>query len=128
MTSVTAARSRTLAIPVWAWLTGIVAVSIAVRVWLGHRMVAPWIMVDEIVYSELAKNIAAHGEFLVRGHPSHGYGFVYPVLIAPAWALFTSVPTAYAAAKGINAVAMSLAAIPAYYLARRIGAFSHGAL
>ena len=120
MSAVTAARSRALAIPAWAWLTGIIAVSIAVRVWLGHRMVAPWIMVDEIVYSELAKNVAAHGEFLVRGVPSHGYGFVYPVLIAPAWALFTSIPSAYAAAKALNAVVMSLAAIPAFCLARRV--------
>jgi hypothetical protein len=120
VSAVTAARARALAIPVWAWLTGIVAVSIVVRVWVGHRIVAPWIMVDEIVYSELAKSVAAHGEFLVRGVPSHGYGFVYPVLIAPAWALFTSIPSAYAAAKVINAVAMSLAAIPAYFLARRI--------
>ncbi len=55
-------------------------------------MVAPWIMVDEIVYSELAKNVAAHGQFLVRGVPSHGYGFVYPVLIAPAWRLFSARP------------------------------------
>ena len=120
MSAVTAARSRALAIPAWVWLTGIVAVSIAARVVIGRRMVAPWIMVDEIVYSELAKNVAAHGEFLVRGVPSHGYGFVYPVLIAPAWALFGSIPSAYAAAKAINAVAMSLAAVPAYFLARRI--------
>ena len=120
MSTVTAVRSRALAIPAWVWLTGIVVVSIAVRVALGRRMVAPWIMIDEVVYSELAKNVAAHGEFLVRGVPSHGYGFVYPVLIAPAWALFTSIPSAYAAAKAINAVAMSLAAIPAYFLARRI--------
>ncbi len=104
----------------WGWLTGIVAVSIVVRILLGHRMVAPWIMVDEIVYSELAKNVAAHGQFLVRGVPSHGYGFVYPVLIAPAWRLFTSIPSAYATAKAINAVLMSLAAIPAYFLARRL--------
>jgi hypothetical protein len=120
MSTVTAVRSRALAIPAWVWLTGIVVLSIAVRVALGRRMVAPWIMIDEVVYSELAKNVAAHGEFLVRGVPSHGYGFVYPVLIAPAWALFTSIPSAYAAAKAINAVAMSLAAIPAYFLARRI--------
>jgi hypothetical protein len=120
MSAVAAVRSRALSIPAWVWLTGIVVVSIAVRVVLARRMVAPWIMIDEIVYSELAKNVAAHGEFLVRGVPSHGYGFVYPVLIAPAWALFTSIPSAYAAAKGINAVAMSLAAIPAYFLARRI--------
>jgi hypothetical protein len=52
--------------------------------------------------------------------PSNGYGFVYPVLIAPAWALFTAPPDAYAAAKVINALLMSLAAVPAYFLSRRL--------
>src|SRR5207237_1262230 len=79
----------------------------------GHRFVAPWIMGDEIVYSELAKSFAAHGHFLVRGVPSHGYGFVYPILLAPAWRLFSSVPDAYVAAKLTNSVVMSLAAVPA---------------
>ena len=65
-------------------------------------------MVDELVYSELAKNFAATGQFLVRGVPAHGYGFVYPLLIAPAWRLFASIPDAYRAAKAINAVVMSL--------------------
>ena len=95
-------------------------------------MVAPWIMVDEIVYSELAKNVAAHGQFLVRGVPSHGYGFVYPVLIAPAWRLFSSIPDAYAAAKAINAVLMSLGRGPgvlprAPAAARRGSRWSRGA-
>ncbi len=120
MSAIIAARARAVAIPAGLWLTAIVVCSIVVRVALGHRMVAPWIMVDELVYSELAKNVAAHGEFLVRGVPSHGYGFVYPVLISPAWRLFTSIPDAYAAAKAIDAVLMSLAAIPAYFLARRV--------
>jgi hypothetical protein len=113
-------RARALAIPAWAWLAGIVVVSIAVRIALAHRMVAPWIMIDEVVYSELAKSFAAGGEFLVRDVPSNGYGFVYPVVIAPAWRLFGPVPEAYAAAKAINAVVMSLAAIPAYFLAKRL--------
>ncbi len=52
--------------------------------------------------------------------PSNGYGFVYPALIAPAFGLFHSVPQAYAAAKDINAVVMSLAAVPVYFLARRL--------
>src|SRR5262249_2638762 len=52
--------------------------------------------------------------------PSTGSGFVYPVLISPAWRVFGAVPDAYAAAKAINAVVMSLAAIPAYLLARRL--------
>jgi Dolichyl-phosphate-mannose-protein mannosyltransferase len=107
-------------LPAGVWLTAIVAGSILIRLALGHRMVAPWIMVDELVYSELAKSFAASGQFLVRGVPSHGYGFVYPVLISPAWGLFSSIGHAYTAAKAINAIVMSLAAIPAYLLARRM--------
>ena len=50
--------------------------------------------------------------------PSFGWGEVYPTLIAPAWALFDDPFRAYHAALGINALLMSLAAIPAYFLAR----------
>ena len=49
-----------------------------------------------------------------------GFGPVYPALIAPAYALFDHVPTAYEAARAINAVLMSLVAIPTYVLARRL--------
>ena len=58
-------------------------------------------MVDELVYSELAKSFAASGHFEIRGAPSGGsYGFVYPVLISPAYRLFDSVPDAYAVGEG----------------------------
>ncbi len=77
-------------------------------------------MVDELLYSELAKTLAEHGHFLVRGEPYSGLGVVYPALIAPAFRLFGSVPDAYVAAKAINSVVMSLAAVPAYFLARRV--------
>ena len=77
-------------------------------------------MVDELIYSELAKSFASGGHFLLREHASAGYGLVYPVLIAPGWAIFKSVPDAYAMAKAINSVVMSLAAVPAYLLARRV--------
>ena len=102
------------------WLTGIVVVSIGLWVAVGRANAAPWIMIDEIVYSELAKSFAAHGHFLVRGVPSNGYGFVYPVAIAPAWRLFGAMPQVYKVAKAMDAVFMSLAAIPAYFLARRL--------
>jgi hypothetical protein len=115
------ARDRVRAIPVWAVLGGIVLVSAVLRIWLGRRMPAPWIFVDELIYSELAKSFAAHGHFLLRGEPAGtSFGFVYPLLIAPAWRIFTSVPEAYAAAKVIGSVTMSLAAVPAYFLARRV--------
>jgi hypothetical protein len=120
VSAVATVRARAVAVPAWLWLGGIVAVSAVIRIALGHRMVAPWIMIDEVVYSELAKSFAVHGQFLLRGVPSHGYGFVYPIVIAPAYRLFASVPDAYAAVKAINAVVMSLAAVPAYLLARRV--------
>lgn len=122
--AVTRARSGSLAlaraVPVWAWLTGIVALSTAIRFVLARHVVAPWIMVDEIIYSELAKSFAATGHFLVRDQPSASYGFVYPVLIAPAYRLFASIPTAYDAARAINSFVMSLTVVPAYFLARRV--------
>ncbi|PWU25190.1 MAG: hypothetical protein C5B48_02540, partial [Candidatus Rokuibacteriota bacterium] len=107
-------------VPVWVWLVGLVAVSALVRYAVTRRMAAPWIMIDELIYSELAKSFASTGHFLIRGETSNVYGFAYPLLISPAWALFGRVPQAYAAAKALNSVVMSLAAVPVYFLARRL--------
>lgn len=114
------AWSLARAVPIWAWLAGLVVVSTGIRYAFTRHAVAPWIMVDELIYSELAKSFAAGGHFLVRDHSTGSYGYVYPILISPAWAAFRSVPDAYAAAKGINSLVMSLAAVPAYFLARRV--------
>jgi hypothetical protein len=115
-----AALALVRAVPVWAWLSALVVVSAAIRYVIARESVAPWIMVDELIYSELAKSFAAGGQFELREHASAGYGLVYPVLIAPGWAIFDAVPDAYAMAKAINSVVMSLAAVPAYLLARRV--------
>jgi hypothetical protein len=108
------------AVPMWIWVASLVVVSAGVRYALARRIVAPWIMVDELIYSELAKSFADGGRFLLRGQHTAAYGLVYPTLLSPAWALFHRVPQAYAAAKAINAVVVSLAAVPAYLLARRV--------
>ncbi len=104
----------------WVWVGLLVVLSACVRYALARRIVAPWIMVDELIYSELAKSFAGTGHFLLRGASTGAYGFVYPALLSPAWALFHAVPQAYAAAKAINSVVVSLAAIPAYLLALRV--------
>jgi hypothetical protein len=113
-------REKARAVPAWAWLGALVAVSTAVRFGFARHMVGPWIMIDEIVYSELAKSFAATGSFAVREVPTGGYGVVYPILISPAYALFRSIPTVYSAIKLINALLMSLTAVPAFLLARRV--------
>ena len=113
-------RERATRVPDAAWLTVIVVVSVLGRLWLVHEMPGPYIFVDELIYSELAKSLVETGSFAIRGVPVHGYSILYPALIAPAYWLFDALPNAYAAAKATNAVAMSLAAVPAWLLARRV--------
>jgi hypothetical protein len=110
---------RARRVPAWAWLAGIVVASTLFRWWYGRGMVAPFIMVDELIYSELARSLAAGHGLEVRGEP-YLVSLVYPLLLAPVYALFDSLPDAYAAVKLVNAIVMSLAAIPAYLLARRV--------
>jgi Dolichyl-phosphate-mannose-protein mannosyltransferase len=107
-------------IPPPAWLALIVLASFAVRAWLARDMLGAFIMVDELIYSELGRSIADSRELLVRDVPSPGYGIVYPALLSPAYAAFDSLPDAYAAVKTLNSLVMSLAAIPAFFLARRV--------
>ena len=110
---------RARRVPTWAWLAGIVVASILFRWWYGRGMVAPFIMVDELIYSELARSLAAGHGLEVRGEP-YLVSLIYPLLLAPVYALFDSLPDAYAAARVLNAIVMSLAAVPAYLLARRV--------
>jgi 4-amino-4-deoxy-L-arabinose transferase-like glycosyltransferase len=107
-------------VPAGAWLTAIVVGSFVFRALLGRELVAPFVMVDEVIWSELARGIADAGEPLLRGEPDPGYSPVYPLLLSPVYALFESLPDAYAAVKALNALVMSLAAVPAFYLARRV--------
>jgi 4-amino-4-deoxy-L-arabinose transferase-like glycosyltransferase len=107
-------------VPPWAWLAGLVAASFAVRAWLARDMVGPFIMVDELIYAELARSLANSGELLVRDTSSPGYGIVYPALLSPVYVLFDGLTEAYSAVKTLNALVMSLAAVPAYFLARRV--------
>lgn len=112
--------SRLRRIPTWVWLAAIVATSTIFRAVIGRGIVAPFIMVDEVIWSEVARGIADAGEPLLRGEPESGYSIVYPLLLSPVYALFENLPDAYAAVKTLNAFVMSLAAVPAFFLARRV--------
>jgi Dolichyl-phosphate-mannose-protein mannosyltransferase len=116
---VAVAVPRTYAREVALILAGLVLLSIAVRALLARRIETPWIMVDELLYSELAKSFAERGELLIRDLPYGRLSLLYPVVIAPAW-LADSMETVYDLAKTLNAVVMSLAAVPVYLWARRL--------
>ena len=100
------------------WLAAVVSLSTPLRGVLSLGVPAPSVVPDEVVYSDLAKSIAAGGFPSVRGVHELGWGVVYQSLIAPAWIVFDDPMHAYHAALIINALLMSLAAVPAYYLAR----------
>jgi hypothetical protein len=108
-------RSRTPGAPLV--LAGLMLFAFVVRTWLNLRFETPWIMADELHYSEMAKSFADGEGLEVRGLPSSART-LYPVLISPAW-LAASIETAFTAAKTINTVAMTLASVPLYLWARR---------
>jgi hypothetical protein len=88
------------------------------RTVLDSGFEAPVVLCDEFIYANLAKNLAQHGRYLLRGAPEH-QSYLYPLLLAPAW-FAHSMSTTYALAKGITASAMALTPIPVYLWARRL--------
>jgi hypothetical protein len=104
---------------VWLALGVCLVAAGALRVWFTTSDVSPWIMVDELIFSEQARSIAHHGSLDVRGQSYGVFSLVYPLLIAPAW-LFSSGKEAYEIAKGINAALVTLGAVPLYLWARRL--------
>jgi hypothetical protein len=116
-------RARTFIgrIPLAVWLAGLVLSSGAYRLLTAMPIAAPWIVPDELVYSELARSFATTGDFAIRGEPFSAWSFgpLYPILIAPIFR-FADPTTAYFLVKTINSLLFSLAAVPAYLLARRV--------
>lgn len=108
-------------------LAGLVGLSFAVRAALGWLRSTPVYFGDEYLYSSLGKSIAESGRPLVRGQAAHFPALLEPLLTAPAW-LVSDVGVAYHLAQTIGALAMSLAAVPVYWLARRLGLTTRVAL
>ena len=105
---------------VWPFALAVVCAVGAVYHWLQSRgHVTPAVFTDELLFSELARSLAAGDGFVVRDQPLFFPAFVPALLQAPAW-LAGSTPLAYAIAKALNTVLMCSAALPAYWLARQL--------
>ncbi len=98
-------------------LVVLVALSALVRAVLAREIPVPFIFGDELLHGELARGIEEHGAYVVRGHRVT-ISFLYPLVLAPAW-LAHSTESVYGAMKTVNAVLMSLAAVPVYIWGRR---------
>ncbi|MGC9974862.1 MAG: hypothetical protein ABSC36_05685, partial [Gaiellaceae bacterium] len=75
---------------------------------------------DEYLYSELSRSLSSSGLPLVRGSFVFFPSLLQPIVTAPCW-LFGSVEAGFRAAMVLDSVAMSLAALPVYWLGRRLG-------
>lgn len=100
---------------------GLVALSFALRLVTGWLRATPNYFSDEYLYAELGRSLLESGRPLVRGVDVTFPALLQPLLTAPVW-LVGDVWVSYRLIQGLGALAMSLAAVPAYLLARRIGA------
>jgi glycosyltransferase involved in cell wall biosynthesis len=105
--------------PVWAWLGALYGVAVAVQLALALRVTSPWIMVDELVWSDMARSFADTGRFLIRGAHAH-YGVVYPLLLSPVYAAVGPMIDVHRWAQVVNVLLMCSALLPTYLLARRV--------
>jgi hypothetical protein len=87
--------------------------------WLAGRTVAGlWIMPDEAIYGVRALGFWEHGRLPLFGQSGAGYSVLYPVLAGGPLSA-GSLGTGYALLKPVQALVMSLAAVPVYAFARR---------
>lgn len=111
-----------------AWsLALLVVAGTSLRTILGESRRTLVYFPDEYLYSALARSVAAAGVPLVRGDSAHLPSLLAPYLMAPPW-LIHNPQIAYRAALGWASLWFSLAAVPAWALARRVGVSSRGAL
>jgi hypothetical protein len=100
-------------------LAGLVVASTAIRFAAAQAFTTPWIAPDEMVYGMIGEGLWSHGTLTLRGLPSPYYSVLTPALVgAPLAALDLGDGIQWA--RLLQALAMSLVAIPTYLWARRI--------
>jgi hypothetical protein len=103
----------------WAALALLVAVSTAARAYAATRVPVPWIPVDETLYAKLGQSLYRHGSLELLGEPTGLYTLVYPALVGIPLSV-GGLQGGYTALKILQALTMSLAAVPAYCWTREL--------
>jgi hypothetical protein len=81
---------------------------------------APYYLPDEYIYPSLARSFAEHGRPLIRGVGAHFPALLEPIVTAPVWLLTNDPVTAFRLTQGLHSAFISLAAIPAFLLCRKL--------
>jgi hypothetical protein len=106
-------------IPNWTLLVALVGVSTVVRSWAGLRVPSPWVAADEMIYAELGRSLWEDGRLDILGADAAFYSLVHPMLIGLPLALFETA-TGYDVARVLQALAMSLTAVPVFLWGRTL--------
>ena len=106
-------------IPPAAALAALVALSTIVRAWAGLRVPTPWIAADEMIYAEVGRSLWETGHLDILGQSAPFYSLVHPALIGLPLALFDTA-TGYDVARVLQALVMSLTAVPVFLWGRRL--------
>jgi hypothetical protein len=120
-------RTGLIAVPARFVLAGIVGLSFVVRAFAAIGHVTPTYFPDEYLYPAIARGFASGDGPVIRGVVVHFPALLEPLLTAPFW-LTNDPALALRLTQGLHALAMSLAAIPVYLLARRLNLSTRVAL
>jgi hypothetical protein len=106
--------------------TRVGAVSVALAGALVARVALAWLHAtpdyfpDEYLYAALGRSLGSFDGASVRGGAAHFPALLQPLLTSVPWRI-GSIETAFRLVQALNAAAFTLAAVPAYLIARRIG-------
>jgi hypothetical protein len=110
-----------------AWLVAMVTLSFVARLVVAFLHPLTNLFPDEYIYAELGRGFATHGLPLVRGHVASFPALLEPLITSPAW-LVHDVGTSLRIIQTMTTLSMSLAAVPAYLLGRRLRLSTHASL
>jgi hypothetical protein len=111
--------ARALRRPAVGALAALVAVSTLLHWLAGRRIAGLWIMPDEAIYAQRGLDFWHHFELPILNGQGAGYSVLYPVLAGLPLAA-SSLANGYAWLKVVQALVVSLAAVPVFVYGRRL--------
>src|SRR5688572_1445094 len=105
--------------PAAVLLALLVGFSAVVRFYAATRIDGLWIAPDEMIYASLGLSLWEDGAMRIFGGPTGFYSLVYPALAGLPLVLF-GLEDGYVVLKAVQALVMSLTAVPVYLWTRRL--------
>ncbi len=103
----------------WLALGLLVIASTGLRAWAAREIAGPWISPDEMIYSLLGRSFYDTGHLAILGGPTPYYSLLVPAFVGLPLSL-GSFSFGYGMLKVLQALVMSLAAVPVYLWARSL--------